>query len=58
MSAPVIPRTECVRNLRAVVDGVFRRLAAAEAEGRLTPDEAAVVARIRARHAAPTQRAA
>lgn len=49
MSAPVLSREECVQNLRAVAAGVLTRLAVAEAEGRLTPREAAVVARMRAR---------
>jgi hypothetical protein len=53
--APVPTREECVRNLRAVADGIFRRLAAAEAAGTLTPEEAVVVARIRARMAADGQ---
>lgn len=48
----VIPREQCIANLRAEATKVIARLALAEAEGRLTEREAAVVARIRARMAA------
>jgi hypothetical protein len=57
---PAVPtREECVRNLRTVAAGVLTRLAVAEAEGRLTPAEAVVVARMRAKYAtqAETQQA-
>lgn len=52
MSALVIPREQCIANLRAEATKVIARLALAEAEGRLTEREAVVVARIRARMAA------
>lgn len=52
MTAVVIPREQCVANLRAEATKVLARLALAEAEGRLTEKEAVVVARIRARMAA------
>jgi hypothetical protein len=58
VSARVPTREECVRNLRAVAAGVLTRLAVAEAEGRLTPTEAVVVARMRARQAAQQRPAA
>jgi hypothetical protein len=47
VSARVPSREECVQNLRAVAAGVLNRLARAEAEGRLTPEEAVVVAQLR-----------
>lgn len=52
MSAPVPTREECVRNLRAVAAGVLTRLAIAEAEGRLTPDEAEAMTQWRAKYGA------
>lgn len=48
----VIPREQCIANLRAEATKVLTRLALAEAEGRLTEREAEAVARIRARMAA------
>lgn len=51
VSARQLTREECIENLRQVTAGIFRRLARAEAEGTLTPTEARVVARMRARQA-------
>jgi hypothetical protein len=46
-TAPLPSRAECIAAFRAVAASVLTRLAIAEAEGRLTPEEAEAVAQMR-----------
>jgi hypothetical protein len=55
VTAPLPTRAECIANFRAVAASVIHRLAVAEAEGRLTEQEAAAVAQMRAAHPAAQQ---
>lgn len=57
MSARVPTREECWAGAYEVLERALGRLARAEAEGRLTPEEAVAVARMRARFGTPAQRA-
>ncbi|MFI0897709.1 hypothetical protein [Streptomyces sp. NPDC020983] len=53
MTAPVPPREECWAGAFEVLERALGRLARAEAEGRLTPEEAVAVAAMRAKHGTP-----
>jgi hypothetical protein len=53
VSAPVPTRAECWAGAYEVLEQALGRLARAEAEGRLTPEEAVVVAQLRAKYGAP-----
>lgn len=46
MSAPVIPRAECIAAARAVLDRALYRLATDRAAGRLTPEQELICRRL------------
>ena len=57
MAAPVLPREECIRRARAVLDAALDRIARDRAMGRLDPATAAYLDRIAPRASAPARAA-